>query len=198
MSCLIAIEWDQSTCKERVESKTKWKILAYSWTRAHNLEICSLKLYRLSYPDFDESCPIKMTFIHTCTSDTNVYIVLCSRMMKKNVMSCTYTVFVLDIRIYLYWTNSKETHMSCCVVAFNMHNITNEIKRDIHLANTLFYLANVLCWLAATVAMFYGNLQNSVIRSRSVKSSSVISLQIGVISDQLRVSLYMVMSQNVM
>ena len=43
------------------------------------------------------------------------------------------------------------------------------------------------------------NLQNLVIRSKSViKSSSVIRSQIGVMSDQLRVSLYMVMSQNVM
>ena len=58
---------------------------------------------------------------------------------------------------------------------------------------------SVLCWLAAPVAMFYGNLQNMVITSKSViKSSSFISLQIGVMSDQLRVSLYMVMSQNVM
>ena len=40
---------------------------------------------------------------------------------------------------------------------------------------------SVLCWLAAPVAMFYGNLQNSVIRSISVlKSSSVINSQIGV------------------
>ena len=58
---------------------------------------------------------------------------------------------------------------------------------------------SVLCWLAAPVAMFYGTLQNSVIRSKSVlKSSSVISSQIGVMSDRLRVALYMVMSQNVM
>ena len=58
---------------------------------------------------------------------------------------------------------------------------------------------SVLCWLAAPVAMFYGNLQNSVIRLKSVvKSSSVISSQIGVMSDQLRVSSFMVMSQNVM
>ena len=58
---------------------------------------------------------------------------------------------------------------------------------------------SVLCWLAASVAMFYGNLKKLVIRSKSViKSSSVISSQIGVMSDQLRVSLYMVMSQNVM
>ena len=58
---------------------------------------------------------------------------------------------------------------------------------------------SVICWLAAPVAMFYGNLQNLVIMSQSViKSSSVISLGIGVMSDQSRVSLYMVMSLNVM
>ena len=58
---------------------------------------------------------------------------------------------------------------------------------------------SVLCWLAAPVDKFYGNLQNLVIRSKSViKSSSVISSQIGVLSYQLSVSLYMVMSQNVM
>ena len=58
---------------------------------------------------------------------------------------------------------------------------------------------SVLSWLAAPVAMFYGNLRNLVIKSKSViRSGSVISSQIGVMSDQLRVSLYMVMSQNVM
>ena len=51
---------------------------------------------------------------------------------------------------------------------------------------------SVLCWLAAPVAMFYGNLQNLVIKSKSViKSSSVISSPIGVMSAQLSVSLYM-------
>ena len=58
---------------------------------------------------------------------------------------------------------------------------------------------SVLCWLAAPVAVFYGHLQNLVIRSKLViKYSSVIGSQIGVMSDQLRVSLYTVMSQNVM
>ena len=38
---------------------------------------------------------------------------------------------------------------------------------------------SVLCWLAAPVAMFYGNLQNLVIRSKSViKPSSVMLLLI--------------------
>ena len=58
---------------------------------------------------------------------------------------------------------------------------------------------SIFCWLATHVAMFYGNLLNLVIRSKSIiRSSLVISSQIGVMSDQLRVSLYMVMSQNVM
>ena len=53
---------------------------------------------------------------------------------------------------------------------------------------------SVFCWLDAPVAMFNGNLQNLVIRSKSViKSSSVKRSQTGVISDQLRKSLYMVM-----
>ena len=58
---------------------------------------------------------------------------------------------------------------------------------------------SVLCWLAAPVSLFYGNLRNLVIWSKSViRSSLVISSQIGIMSDQLRVSLYMymVMSQN--
>ena len=58
---------------------------------------------------------------------------------------------------------------------------------------------SVLCWQTAPVAVFYGNLRNFLIKSKSViKSSSVISSQIGEMSDQLRVSMYMVMSQNEM
>ena len=44
---------------------------------------------------------------------------------------------------------------------------------------------SVLCWLAAPVAMFYGNLPifgNKV--KISIRSSAVISSQIGVMSDQ--------------
>ena len=43
---------------------------------------------------------------------------------------------------------------------------------------------SVLCWLSAPVTMFYGNLRISVIRSKLViNSSSVISLQISVMSE---------------
>ena len=45
-------------------------------------------------PGFDENCPVKVTFIHTCTctSDANVKIGICTRMMKKTVF---YHVHVL-------------------------------------------------------------------------------------------------------
>ena len=49
---------------------------------------------------------------------------------------------------------------------------------------------SVLCLLAAPVAMFYGTSQNLEIRLKLViRSSSVICSKMGVMSDQLRVSL---------
>ena len=51
---------------------TKYKIKnCQHCTRTNNLEICRQVLYRLSYPGFDESCPIKVTFIHILTSNEN-------------------------------------------------------------------------------------------------------------------------------
>ena len=57
-------------------------MLTHSGTRTHNLEICSSMFYRLRKTDFDEICPIIVTFKHTCTSDTNVYIGISSTKMK--------------------------------------------------------------------------------------------------------------------
>ena len=57
---------------------------------------------------------------------------------------------------------------------------------------------SILCLLAAPVAMFYGNLSKYGYNVKSViKSSWVIISQIGVMSDQFRVPLYIAMSQNV-
>ena len=51
-----------------------------------------------------------------------------------------------------------------------------------------------LCWLAGPVATFYGNLRNLTISSKSViRSSSVRSLQIGVMSNLWRVNLFIVL-----
>ena len=58
---------------------------------------------------------------------------------------------------------------------------------------------NVLCWLAAPFSMFYENFPKF---GNNVKIDNKVQFgyrsQIGEISDQWRVSLYMVMSQNVM
>ena len=55
----------------RKRQSTKSKVLAHIGTRTNKLEISSLMLYRLSYPGFDESSQMKVTFIHAFTSDTN-------------------------------------------------------------------------------------------------------------------------------
>ena len=73
----------------------KGKSLAHGGTQTHNLKICSLTLYRLSYLGFDESCPIKVTFINTCTSDTNVNDGV------ECILSCTCTV-LCNILEYIY------------------------------------------------------------------------------------------------
>ena len=57
---------------------------------------------------------------------------------------------------------------------------------------------SILCWLAAPVTMFYGYLPkfgNRVKISKKVKFGNML---IGEMSDQKRVSLSMVMSQNIM
>ena len=50
---------------------------------------------------------------------------------------------------------------------------------------------SVLCWLAAPVAMFYGNLSKfgNKVKIGNIRSSSVIVSKLGVMFDQLRVSL---------
>ena len=63
--------------KECVESD---KIQNEKFLPAVGVELTML--YRKSYPGFDESCPIKVTFIHACASNTNVYIGISFRMMK--------------------------------------------------------------------------------------------------------------------
>ena len=59
-------------CHKRLNKK--WTIRAHSGTRTHKLDISSLLPYQLNYQGFDESCTIEVTFVHTCTFDTNVYI----------------------------------------------------------------------------------------------------------------------------
>ena len=59
---------------------------------------------------------------------------------------------------------------------------------------------SALWWLDAAVAMFNWNLSKfgDKVKIGNIRSSSVISSQIGVMSDQLSVSLYMAMSRNIM
>ena len=57
---------------------------------------------------------------------------------------------------------------------------------------------SVLCWHAAPAAyMFYGNLAQLGKKSISVKRSRSVTVKIGVMSYKLRVSLYVIIIQNV-
>ena len=75
-SYLISFAWDQSTCKERVESN---KIQNEKFLPTVGLKPTTLR--------FEVWCSlfIKMTLLHTCTADTEVYIVISTRMMKESV-----------------------------------------------------------------------------------------------------------------
>ena len=94
----------------RKQRNTKWKSLAHSGTRTLYLQTCSLMLYRLSCPGFDESLPIKVTFIHTCTSYTNVYIGIRSRMLNKSVfcLVCELCFIYWNISLLDKWEYKKR------------------------------------------------------------------------------------------
>ena len=51
----------------------------------------STTLYQLSYPGFDESCPIKVT----CSSDINVYIDIKCRIIRKSVFGLVHILFCI-------------------------------------------------------------------------------------------------------
>ena len=91
--------------------------------------------------------------------------------------------------------NSRSENMtSSGENGFNKNKCKSQIGQD-----RVSGGVSVFCWLAASVSMFYGKLPKFGNKVKSViRSSSVISSQIGVMSDQLRVSMYMAMSQNVM
>ena len=82
------------------------KILTHNEAWTHILEICSVVLYWLGYLGFDESCSIKMTYLHTCTGYQCIhwYIYKFENDEVEHILSCTCTVccYILEY-IYMYW-----------------------------------------------------------------------------------------------
>ena len=66
-----------------------------------------------------------MTLLHTCTPNTNIYIVTSTKMMQESVF-CLVNVLccVTYWNIYLYCIKSKEIHKSCA--CFQHANMTKE------------------------------------------------------------------------
>ena len=103
----------------RKRHNTKWKIQVHSVTRTYNLKICILMLYRLSYPGYDESCPIKVNFINKCTFDTNVYICISSRMMKLSVFCLVRVLyFFYMLNISILDKQQKDTQIPCLLSTY--------------------------------------------------------------------------------
>ena len=141
MSCLISIVWDQSACQECAESDKiqNHKFLPKVGLEPTTFEMCSLMIYQLSYPGFDKCRPIKLTFIRTCAFDINVYIGIKGTRTYEfendgvdRILFCTYSVLcyiLIEIHVYLFWTNSKETHNSCVCFQHAKHDQTLYLSR---------------------------------------------------------------------
>ena len=139
----------------RMRQSTKWFFFVHSGTRTHNLVICSLIFYRLGYPCFDESCPIQVTFIHTCTSDNNVYIGISSRMMKY-IVFCL--VHVLHCVTYIYIGLIAKRRTSY-LFAFNVQNTTKHFTWSGNVWSCFAYWIQTqdLCVSSLFVIKIYSN-----------------------------------------
>ena len=68
-----------------------------------------------------------MTLLHTCTPDTNVYIVISTRMMKDSVFCLANVLFRVtywNIHVYINIVQKAKRHTSP-VLAFNMQTRPN-------------------------------------------------------------------------
>ena len=102
----------------RKRKNTKWKISCPQWDS--NPQTFDSKSDAL--PDWasrlGECHPFKWPYIskkHTCTPDTNVNIIISTRMTKDSVLCLVNVLFCVTYWniIYKCCTNSKETHKSC-------------------------------------------------------------------------------------
>ena len=123
-SCLISFAWDQPIFHEHVESD---EIQNEKVLPTVGLEPTTLRFK--VWISSDLACTacwnlfIYMTVLHTCTPETNVYIVISTRMVKESVFCLVNVLFCATYwNIYLYYTNSKETHDA--FVCFQHANMT--------------------------------------------------------------------------
>ena len=100
----------------RKRQNTKWKIPCPQWD---SIEPTTLRFKVWCSTDWASRAWwmlfIKITLLHTCTPDTNVYIIISTRMTKDSVFCLVNVLFCVTYWniIYKCCTNSKETHKSC-------------------------------------------------------------------------------------
>ena len=54
-----------------------------------------------------------MALLHSCTPNSNVYLVICTRMMKESVICLVNVLFCVTYWNKCIFENNKETHRSC-------------------------------------------------------------------------------------
>ena len=95
---------------------TKWKISCPQWDSNPQPFDSKSDALPTELAGLGECYPfLKMTLLHTCTPDANVYIIIRTRMTKDIVFCLVNVLFCVTYWniIYQCCTNSKETHKSC-------------------------------------------------------------------------------------
>ena len=99
----------------RKRQNTKWKIPCPQWDSNPQPFDSKSDALPTELAGLGECYPFKMTLLHTWTPDTNVYIIISTRMTKDSVFCLVNVLFCVTYWniIYKCCTNSKETHKSC-------------------------------------------------------------------------------------
>ena len=108
----------------RKRQNTKWKISCPQWDSNSQPFDSKSDALPTELAGLGEWYPFKWPYyIQSCTPDTNVYIIISTRMTKDSVFCLVNVLFCVTYwnTIYKCCTNSKETHM----LAFNMQTRPN-------------------------------------------------------------------------
>ena len=127
MSCLLnTLVWDQSTCKERIESD---QIQNEKYLLTVGLEPTTLRFVAWYSTDWanrvlGKAVLLKCPFIHTCTSNTNVlYWYNFKNDEVQRILSgrCTVLCYIFEYAC-IYIPNSKKTHKPCVCYQLAKHD----------------------------------------------------------------------------
>ena len=151
MSCLISFVRSQPTCQERVESD---RIQTEKFLPTVGLEPKTLRFVAPFSTDWAYRALMKAVFLKWPLNIHVLPITMYTLVWVREWLSRAHFVlymycFVLQIGIYLYWTNIIAKRRTSPVFAFNMHDQTYAL---LHNSRTYTYILGSTC-----TCMFKGN-----------------------------------------